>query len=114
MREDDDKKKLSNKYRQLGMDWAIEGTDICCSPKAFRVSLAVSCDSERFEKLRLMLLTPEHLDLLNFCLGHVPPDFRCCDFGSLVKGSIRKAFRRSHKKSHAAIAAEVVGDECGV
>ena len=69
-REKDDAKRLSNKYKFLGKEWA-HGRD-CITPKEFRVSMIVGCDSDRYEQLTLMLLSEEQVDLLIFCLGGIP------------------------------------------
>ena len=94
-REPDDGKKLSNKYKFLGMLWR-HGEDKI-TPKSFRVSLIIACDDERFQKVPLMLLQDEQVDLLIFVLGGIPPDMKVIDFGTSVRGEIRSLFRRTHK-----------------
>ena len=94
----DDGKKLSNKYKQLGAAWMTdpEMKPIECTPIAFRRSLVVSCDSERFDKLRIALLEEEAVDLLLYCITHIPPDMLVPSFGTTVKGEIRKMARKAY------------------
>ena len=94
----DDGKKLSNKYKQLGAAWITdpEMKPIECTPIAFRRSLVVSCDSERFDKLRIALLEEEAVDLLLYCITHIPPDMLVPSFGTTLKGEIRKMARKAY------------------
>ena len=79
-READDEKKLSNKYKFLGMLW--KHGEMAITPKPFRVSLCMACDSEKFQKVPLMLLQDEQVDLLCYNIGGIPPDMKVSDFGT--------------------------------
>ena len=67
-----------------------------CTPIAFRRSLVVSCDSERFDKLRIALLEEKAVDLLLYCITHIPPDMLVPSFGTTLKGEIRKMARTAY------------------
>ena len=72
------------------------GKAVECTPIAFRSSLVVSCDSERFDKLRIALLEEEAVDLLLYCVTHIPPDMLVASFGTALKGEIRKMARKAY------------------
>ena len=94
MREPDDHKKISNKIKQLGQAWK---PGVISTPFLFRVSLCVACDDQRFEGLRLSMLSEEQIDLLVFVLGQLPPDMPMSKFNSTLKGEIRILFRQTHR-----------------
>ena len=95
LREDDDEKKLGNKIKQLGCGWQVEAGSFC--PRAFRISLCTACHSEKYDRLRFCSVEDETVDLLIFCLTALPPDMKMIEFGTMVKGSIRAAVRRTHR-----------------
>ena len=72
-REPDDDKKLSNKYKLLGMLW--KHGEAAITPKPFRVSLCIACDSKKYQKVPLMLLQDEQVDLLCYNIGGIPPRY---------------------------------------
>ena len=92
----DDVKKLSNKYRFLGGEHLCDQAGLV-TPRSFRMSCITSCDSERFDTLKVALLNEEQCDLLLYILTGLPPTMKMADFGTTCKGEIRAMIRRSHK-----------------
>ena len=91
----DDNKRLSNKIRQFGAVW--DCGEQAGAPRAFRILLCTDCHSEKYDRLRLTQIEEKAIDLLVYVLTGLPPDLKMVDFGTMIKGEMRGAIRRTHQ-----------------
>ena len=86
---------MSNAYKSLGLEWKNGGTRV--TAKGFRCSLCVSCDSDKYPRLKLSQYSGEMIDLLLYLLCGVTPATKPQDLGASTKGEARRACRRQHE-----------------
>jgi hypothetical protein len=91
----DNKKKLCNSYKGLGMVH-LHGIKRS-TPKRFRASLGASCDPVRFPMLQLCNLDDEHTDLCIYVIAGVLPSVKPSDFGVETKGEVRMQVRLQYQ-----------------
>lgn len=94
-RMDDDLTKLATGYKSFGMEWKWGKTRVCNF--AFRCSLVVACDQDRYPRLKVSQLLSEIIDMLIYLLCGLTPGTRPQGLQCSTKRKARMAVRRQHE-----------------
>ena len=94
-RYDDDKNKISNAYKALGLQHEHGKTR--CTATRFRISLITSCNSDDYPHLRLSQLSSEYVDMLLYQCAKILPNTKPSDLGAANKRDARLAVRKQYE-----------------